>query len=174
MAAITRNPEHVIQEMFPAFGQPRVSRLPIWNESQKMFIANDYVSAAGHRYYQGVHIGEQIVIVENIGDYYNFTYLDGIAIFGYDGNQLKLLQKKDYQKTFYSEALVRAECSLLLEQTLSAQYKMKGMTPNPNEIQVISREFVDTCYNSILQIVGPVHMERIVPILDQVKPKERN
>lgn len=174
MAAITRNPEHVIQELFPAFGQPRVSRLPIWNESQKMFIANEYVSAAGHRYYQGVHIGDQLVLVVNIGDYYNFTYLDSIALFGYDDTQIKLLQKKDYEKTFYSENLVKTESQRLLELTIAAQYKMSGITPNPTELSNRAQALVDTCFRSLFNVIGPVNMERIVPILDQVKPKEKN
>ena len=44
--AINKN---LFDSILPSFGTPRV-HMPVWDDSQKMFICSQYESANGHRY----------------------------------------------------------------------------------------------------------------------------
>lgn len=41
--------------VLPTFGNSK-ENIPVYNESQRMFISSNYTSAAGHLYYKGIHI----------------------------------------------------------------------------------------------------------------------
>lgn len=62
--------------VLPSFGNSRKANTPIYDNSQKMFIVEEYESRAGHRYYKGVRFCNRLVFVESVGMYHNWTYLD--------------------------------------------------------------------------------------------------
>ena len=45
-----------------------------------MFLCEEYESASGNRYYKGVRFCDRIVVVEKVGLYHNWTYIDGIEV----------------------------------------------------------------------------------------------
>ena len=53
MATIKNITNNVFDSILPVYGNQRAN-LPIWNESQKMFITSEYESASGNRYYKGI------------------------------------------------------------------------------------------------------------------------
>ena len=46
-----------------------------------MFFCEEYESGNGHRYYKGVRFCDRIVIVEKVGLYHTWTYIDGIEVY---------------------------------------------------------------------------------------------
>ena len=83
--------------ILPSFGSPRI-QIPVWDNSQKMFICNEYESANGHRYYCGIRFCDRIVIVERVGLYHSWTYIDSIELYAFNGQKMELIQKRDLQR----------------------------------------------------------------------------
>ena len=52
--AINKN---LFDSILPSFGNPRV-HIPVWDDSQKMFICDEFESNGGHRYYRVPTSGE--------------------------------------------------------------------------------------------------------------------
>ena len=78
MATLTKAiNKNLFDSILPSFGNPRV-HIPVWDDSQKMFICDEFESGNGHRYYRGIRFCDRIVILEKVGLYHNWTYIDSI------------------------------------------------------------------------------------------------
>ena len=101
--AINKN---LFDSILPSLGNPRV-HIPVWDDSQKMFICDEYESSNGHRYYLGIRFCDRIVIVEKVGLYHSWTYIDSIELYAFNGQKMELIQKRDYDKVFRNEDFIR-------------------------------------------------------------------
>ena len=87
MATLTKAiNKSLFDSILPTYGTPRVN-IPTWDDSQKMFICSQYESANGHRYYLGIRFCDRIVIVEKVGLYHSWTYIDPSGV-GADGERV--------------------------------------------------------------------------------------
>lgn len=62
--AINKN---FLDSVLPAYGNARKVKINGYDNSQKMFIINEYESVSGHRYYRGVRFCERVVFAETVG-----------------------------------------------------------------------------------------------------------
>lgn len=137
--------------LFPSFGKRvAVETMPTWDEGRRMFITDEYESANGHRYYCGVRISNQIVIVEHIGLYHTWTYLDGIDVYRFEGEQKKLVGQKKYEKQFYNADFVREESKQILHNFAKSQMAMQGHAMSDEEIAREIEGIVSNSYQSLL------------------------
>ena len=75
MATLTKAiNKNLFDSILPSFGNPRV-HIPVWDDSQKMFICDEFESNGGHRYYRGIRFCDRIVILEKVGLYHSWTYI---------------------------------------------------------------------------------------------------
>ena len=89
MASLTKAiNKDLFDSILPTFGNQRV-HIPVWDEGQKMFLCEEYESASGNRYYKGVRFCDRIVVVEKVGLYHNWTYIDGIEVYAFNGTRWK-------------------------------------------------------------------------------------
>ena len=100
--------ENLFDSILPAYGNARV-RIPSWDNGQRMFICDEHDSNSGHRYYRGIRFCDRIVIVEKVGLFHNWTYIDSIELYAFNGHRLELIQKRDYDKVFRNEEFIRKE-----------------------------------------------------------------
>ncbi len=154
-----------LNSVLPTYGNPRAN-VPVWNEGQKMFIFDEYESAAGHRYYRGLRICQQMAIVENVGLYHNWTYIDSMELYVFDGTKLKLVQKKEYDKVFRSEEFVRQESQDMLEKYLEAAMKVSGNSVPVSEVKTLAGQLVEQSFKSLLDSDYPVRLMKILPALE--------
>ena len=160
--------KNFLETVLPVFGTPRVS-LPVWDEDQRMFLYDQYVSASGNRYYKGIRFCDKVVVVEKIGDFHTWTYIDGIEIYAFNGTKLELVQKKDYNKVFRSEEFVREEATQMLCNYISGTFKMAGKTMRPEEIKTEAERVVNECYRSFLDADYALYLTQ--QILPQIENK---
>ena len=67
MATLTKAiNKNLFDSILPSFGNPRV-HIPVWDDSQKMFICDEFESGNRHRYYRGIRFCDRIVILEKVG-----------------------------------------------------------------------------------------------------------
>lgn len=167
MASLTKaiNKE-LFDSILPAFGNPRKA-IPVWDNEQKMFICDEYNSGNGHCYYKGIRFCENIVIVEKVGLFHNWIYIDGIELYVFNGTRLELMQKKDYDKVFRNEEFIRNESEQMLRDVLSAYVKMQKPVVSVEDIAMKAKAMVEACYKSFLDSDYSARLTQILPQIEQ-------
>lgn len=165
MARLANTTNSFLDSVLPTFGQERTAGTPVWNESQHMFITDQYVSAAGNTYYLGVRMSNRFVIILHIGLYHNWTYINEVEIYAFNGKQKELIGKTKIDQ-YYNEDLVRGAVEEMLGNYLESQMRMAGLTVNTNILDSQVKELVDASYCSMLKgndLLG--RLEDIKPLL---------
>ena len=163
MASLTKAiNKDLFDKFLPTIGTPRV-HIPVWDEGQKMFICDEFESGGGHRYYKGVRFCDRIVVVEKVGLYHSWTYIDAIEIYAFNGTRLKLVQKRDYNKAFRSEAFVRSESEAMLCHYFEGVLKTQQSSMPKAELQAYASNIIDGCYKSFLDRDFNTRLTRILP-----------
>ena len=156
----------LFENILPAFGSPRV-HVPAWDNSQKMFICDEYESVNGNRYYRGVRFCDRVVVVEKVGLFHNWTYIDGIELYAFNGKKLELIQKRDYEKVYRNEEFVRRESVEMVKDYLSGCLKTQRMSVPAEQIQCQARELIEVCYKSFLDADYNTRLTQILPVIEQ-------
>ena len=160
--SISNNPFDMILR---PFGSERVQQMPVWNEGQKMFITDEYESAAGHRYYNGIRFCERLAIVEKVGNYHTWTYIDGIEIYSFDGEERKLMGSRKYDKKFYDLEFIKKETKEMVEEVIKAQSKLGKLQVNDESIHNFADAIVERSYTSLLDDDYYSLIQGMLPVL---------
>lgn len=158
--------QNFLDSVLPSFGNTRKVNTPVYDNSQKMFIIDEYESAAGHRYYRGIRLCERVVFVETIGMYHNWTYIDSLELYVFNGEKLALVQKKDYDKVFRKESDIKADSEAMLRDYLRGQAKTAGTVIADEHLQQQVHQLVEGCYKSFFDKDFEIRFTRILPALD--------
>ncbi len=156
----------LLESVLPTFGNPRI-HVPVWDNSQKMFIFDEYESASGHRYYRGIRFCNRIAIVENVGLYHSWTYIDGIELYAFNGQKVELIQKMSYDKTFRDETFIRKECQRMVKDFLKGVCKAKRISVSADDVESQANEMIDGCYKSFLDSDYNTRLTQIIPAIEQ-------
>ncbi len=167
MASLTKAiNKDFIDQILPTYGNPRTN-LPIWDQGQKMFLCEEYESESGHRYYTGIRFCDRVVIVERVGIYHNWTYIDGIELYAFNGNNMQLIQKCEYDKEFRNEEFIRKESEEMIRNYIGGMLK-GGKTSMPKEqIDEYAKQLVEKCYKSFLDQDFSTRLTVIIPQIEQ-------
>lgn len=158
--------KNLFDNVLPSFGKPRVN-IPVWDNSQKMFICGEYESAAGHRYYRGVRFCDRVVIVEKVGLYHNWTYIDCIELYAFNGTKAVLIQKRDYDKVFRKEDFIRAESESMVKEYLMGVLKTQNVTIPDEKLDVEVKGIIERCYKSFLDSDFNTRLTNILPAIGE-------
>lgn len=161
--AISKN---LFDNILPTFGSPRV-HVPAWDNSQKMFICDEYESANGNRYYRGIRFCDRVVVVEKVGLYHNWTYIDGIELYAFNGKKLELIQKCDYDKVFRNEEFIRSESERMVKDYLTGVLKTQRTSVPAEELENQAKELIEGCYKSFLDCDFNTRLTQIIPAIEQ-------
>ena len=162
--AISKN---LFDNILPTFGNPRACT-PIWDCSQKMFICDEYESANGNRYYKGVRFCNRVAVVEKVGLYHNWTYIDGIELYAFNGKKLELIQKRDYDKVFRNEDFVRMETQGMMRDFLAGVLKTQNMHMDSENIDAEAKRLTESCYKNFLdKDYSTMLTQQILPAIEQ-------
>lgn len=164
MANISGIGNSIIDSIIPPFGKPRI-KTPIWNESQHMFITDQYTSAAGNTYYLGVRFSDRFVTILHIGLYHNWTYINEVEVYVFDYQEPQLVGKTKIDH-FYDENRIRATTEDLLSSYIKSQMKLNGTSVDERQIASQVKELVEKSYCSMLDDAKTIrHLEAVKPFL---------
>jgi hypothetical protein len=167
MASLTKAiNKDLFDKILPTFGCTRV-QVPVWDEGQKMFLFDNYESASGNRYYRGIRFCDNIAIVENVGQYHSWTYIDSIELYAFNGHKAELVQKRNYEKTYYDEALIRSESEAMVRNYVEGVLKIQKSSMSQDQLEANAKSTVDGCYKSFLDKDFNVKLTQIIPQLEQ-------
>ena len=99
-----------------------------YNSRNNIFLSSGYTSAAGNTYFQGLRLSDRIIINYDFGQGYAYLFLNGIRIYGYDGNQKQLISSRSYYSQCFSEQYAKAECQSMVKEYLKGQMSLMGNT----------------------------------------------
>ena len=167
MATLTKAiNKNLFDSILPSFGNPRV-HIPVWDDSQKMFICDEFESGSGHRYYRGIRFCDRIVILEKVGLYHSWTYIDSIELYAFNGQKMELIQKRDYDKVFRNEEFIRQESEQMVKDYLTGVMKTQRICIPAEQIAAQATELINGCYKSFLEPDFNTRLTQILPRLEQ-------
>lgn len=167
MATLTKAiNKNLFESILPTFGNQRV-HVPTWDNGQKMFICDEYESAKGNRYYRGVRFCERVVIVEKVGLYHNWTYIDSIELYAFNGKKLELIQKRDYDKVHRNEEFIRKESKAMVYDFLTSALKLQRITAPIEDVEAQVNTLIEGCYKSFLDSDYNTYLTQIIPAIEQ-------
>lgn len=138
-----------LNKVLPTYGNQR-ENIPIYDSTQKMFLSNTYTSESGNMYYKGLRFSERLVMIERIGLYKNWTYIDEIEIYAFDGPHMTMIAKKKFDKLFYNPETIKNEVINLTFDFLKSQMLLSGGTGTEESLKALTIEIIeDTYQNSI-------------------------
>ena len=158
--------KNLFDNFLPTFGNPRV-HIPTWDNGQKMFLCDEHESPSGNRYYCGVRFCDWIAIVEKVGLFHSFTYIDSIELYAFNGEKPELIQKRDYTKTYRNEDFIRAESEDMVKDYLSGLVKMQHLAVSEEETENHAKSLVERSYKSFLDSDYDIRLTRILPLIEQ-------
>lgn len=167
MATLTKAiSKNLFDSILPTFGCPRV-HVPAWDNGQKMFICDEYESANGNRYYRGIRFCERVVIVEKVGLFHNWTYIDNIELYAFNGKKLELFQKRDYDKVYRNEQFIRTKSENMVKDYLAGILKAQHTSIPAEEVETQAKGLIEGCYKSYLDCDFNTHLTQILPTIEQ-------
>jgi len=167
MATLTKAiNQSFFDSILPKYGTPRV-HIPVWDNGQKMFIFDEWESDQGNRHYRGIRFCEQIVILEKVGLYHSWTYIDSIELYAFNGVKIELIQKCDYEKVFRNEAFIRQESEQMVRDYMTGVMKIQRICTPVEQIAAQASELINRCYKSFLDPDFNTRLTQILPKLEQ-------
>lgn len=108
------------------------------------FLGNAYTSMAGNHYFNAVRFGEGILIKEDIGHGYKYTFLNGLRV--YSIKEKKLIADASFHCQVYNKDLVRDKITSMLIDKLNEAAEQQGFSFNDNDAKRIVKQIVEQAF----------------------------
>lgn len=124
-----------------------------YNAAKNVFLTTGYTSAAGNMYYRAIRLSDRLAVYYDLGQGYAYTFLNGIKLFCWDGNQAKLIAQKywggcDYR--IFNEQFAKEQSILMLKDYLAAQLKAQGTYVSDQEMLAFSRGMIEETQRKLI------------------------
>ena len=124
-----------------------------YNAAKNVFLTTGYTSAAGNMYYRAIRLSDRLAVYYDLGQGYAYTFLNGIKLFCWDGNQAKLIAQKywggcDYR--VFNEQFAKEQSILMLKDYLAAQLKAQGASVSDQEMLAFSRGMIEETQRKLI------------------------
>jgi len=110
------------------------------------YYTDGWTSPAGNTYYKGIRLSDRIVISLDLGQGYAYLFVNGIHIYGFNGNEKRLIASKYYHCCTYYEPFIRQECEQMVCDFLTAQLRISGAYCPVDQVKELSRGIVNSTY----------------------------
>ena len=118
-----------------------------YNPEKNVYLTLGYTSAAGNTYFNAVRFSDRLAVYYDIGEGYAYTFLNGITIFAWDGNQAVIIGKKMWggcgNWVCFSERFAMEQTVQMLKHYLEGQAKVIGQCVNDQQLLSFSRQMVN-------------------------------
>lgn len=118
-----------------------------YNPEKNVYLTLGYTSAAGNTYFKAVRFSDRLAVHYDIGEGYAYTFLNGITIFAWDGNQAVIIGKKMWggcgNWVCFSERFAMEQTVQMLKSYLEGQAKAIGQYVSEQQLLSFSRQMVN-------------------------------
>ena len=124
-----------------------------YNAAKNVFLTTGYTSLAGNMYYRAIRLSDRLAVYYDLGQGYAYTFLNGIKLFCWDGNQAKLIAQKywggcDYR--VFNEQFAKEQSILMLKDYLAGQLKTQGAYVSDQEMLAFSRGMIEETQRKLI------------------------
>lgn len=121
-----------------------------YNPAKNVFLTQGWTSHAGNTYYRAVRGTNGIVIIFDLGQGYYHTFLNGITIVGFDGQQPRVIAKKQWggcgNWIAYKETTAKRKTADILCEYLQAEAKQLGQEVSTVEVRNFAESLIEQTY----------------------------
>ena len=118
-----------------------------YNPEKSVYLTLGYTSAAGNTYFKAVRFSDRLAVHYDIGQGYAYTFLNGITLFAWDGNQAVIIGKKMWggygNRVCFSERFAMEQTVQMLKNYLEGQAKAIGQCVSEQQLLSFSRQLVN-------------------------------
>lgn len=164
MANISINTTSFIDGILPVYGNPRCN-IPAWNEGEKMFISDEYQSAKGNWYYKGLRFSDRLAIVEKVGLFHSFKYIDEIEVYTFNEKSRTLIGSHKFEKTIYDKDLIQNKAKEMVSDYIASQMKLQNLPVRRDSIVSEVDKIVGATYVSLLSDDYNINLQNLLPVL---------
>ena len=130
----------IAERALPALSGNSVS----YNADKNLFYTAGYTSAAGNTYFKTYRLSDRLCISCNLGQGYAYLFLNGLSVYGWDGQKSRLLGSwTSLDTTFFSDYVVRDVAMTLVKDYLASQAKISGATVPESQLIAFSEELIE-------------------------------
>lgn len=133
---------HVAAKALPALSGCSLT----YNPEKNVFLTLGYTSVAGNTYYRAVRFSNRLAVYYHIGEGYAHTFLNGISLFCWDGQNAKLIAQKFWggcNWCSFSEQYAKEQSILMLKDYLAGQAKVLGSQVDEQQILSFSQKIIE-------------------------------
>lgn len=123
------------------------------------FLGNAYTSMAGNHYLNAVRFGEGILIKEDIGHGYKYTFLNGLRV--YSIKEKKLIADASFHSQVYNKDLVRNKVTSMLIDKLNEAAEQQGFSFNDNDAKRIVKQIVEQAFVVDQRVLAEQQIKRL-------------
>lgn len=128
----------VVENALPALSGSKVH----YDSSRNMLCTTGYTSAAGNTYYQGIRLSDRLVITVSLGDGYMYTFMNGLRLYCFDGQNQKLIGSRSYNCYTYSSSRACSESEEILFNYLKSQGALMNANVSDSQLRDFAHEMV--------------------------------
>lgn len=137
----------IAERALPALSGDSVS----YNADRNIFYTAGYTSAAGNTYFKTYRLSDRLCISCNLGQGYAYLFLNGLSIYGWDGQKSRLLGSWTSPcTTFFSDYKVKEVDMTLVKDYLASQAKISGATVPDSQLIAFSKELIEETERKML------------------------
>jgi hypothetical protein len=117
-----------------------------YNAAKNVFLTQGYTSAAGNMYYRAIRISDRLAIYYDLGQGYKYTFLNGIKLFCWDGQQARVVAQKYWGSCdwkVFNEQFAKEQSILMLKDYLAGQLKIQGAHVSDQDVLAFSRNMIE-------------------------------
>lgn len=117
-----------------------------YNAAKNVFLTQGYTSAAGNMYYRAIRISDRLAIYYDLGQGYKYTFLNGIKLFCWDGQQARVVAQKYWSGCdwrVFNEQFAKEQSILMLKDYLAGQLRIQGAHVSDQDVLAFSRNMIE-------------------------------
>ena len=143
--------QSVATRLFPALAGSQVTYLA----EKNLFLTPAFSTPAGNSYLRTIRLTDHLIVCCDVGIGYSITFLNGITLYAWDGQKKTMIGRKQWggcgNWVGYSEAFVREQSIIILQDYLKGQMKMSGQCVCDTDVANFARQLVDNDTCRLLQ-----------------------
>lgn len=128
----------VVEQALPALSGSKVT----YNKQNNIYLSDAYTSAAGNTYFQGIRLSNRIIISYYIGQGYAHTFLNGVRIYGFDGNEKKLIASRSFSCEYFTEEKAKNICISMITNYLQREVELANMALPADELSCFANKLI--------------------------------
>lgn len=117
-----------------------------YNAEKNVLLTLGYTSAAGNTYYKAIRLSNRLAVYYHIGQGYAHTFLNGITLFAWNGQQANIIAQKFWGGSnwvCFSERFAKEQSIGMLKDFLAGQAKALGNMVSDQQLLDFSRCMIE-------------------------------